>query len=195
MKKEGDLSVMLKAQISVEYMILTGFILMVVIIPSTYLVFSLANEGVYGTMNNQRSIDLGKGLIESAKQMYYLGLYSKKTADYDVPNNVNRMFILQLKTATDQYYYYFGIIFDDGNKVTEQMFLSDVPILSELGAYVDNDDSNLYITECEPPSIYVCTYYNFKQPVINSGRKTFKIETKYNSDLDQSVVNIIPVID
>jgi hypothetical protein len=190
----------IKAQISVEYMILTGFILLVVIIPSSYLVFKLANDSVYGTMNTQRGIDLGKGLIESAKQMYYLGLYSKKTVDYEVPSNVERMFILRLENITsEENYYYFGIIFNDGsNKVTKQLFLSDVPILSDPSDpsvyYVNNDDSTFYITECTNIE-YDCTYYNFLTPVINQGRKMFKIETKYNDVLKQTVVYILPIID
>ena len=184
-----------KSQISVEYIILTAFILLVVIIPSSYLVFSLANDSVYGTINNQRAIDLGKGLIDSAKQIYYLGIYSKKTVDYDVPNNINRMFILKLEyIATAENYYYFGIIFDDGKKITMQIFLSDVPILSEYSPLVDDSDSNSYITECATGE-YDCTFYNFLKPVTNPGHKRFEIETKYDSDLGQSVVYIVPIIE
>lgn len=184
-----------KAQISVEYMILTGFILLVIIIPSSYLVFSLANEGIYGTINNQQVIDLGKGLIESAKQMYYLGLYSKKTVDYEVPNYVNKMFILKLENiATNKNYYYFGIIFDDGKKVRKQIFLSDIPILSEYGVLIDDSNSDSYINECTTGE-YECVYYNFLKPITNPGHKKFKIETKYNNVLQQTVVYIVPIIE
>jgi uncharacterized protein (UPF0333 family) len=184
-----------KAQISVEYMILTGFILLVVIIPSSYLVFSLANQGVYGTMNNQRSIDLGKGIVESAKQMYYLGLYSKKTVAYDVPTNVERMFVLMLEdTATSDRYFYFGIIINDEKTVMKQIFLSDVPISSEYNAYVDAADSDLYIPECTSGD-FDCTYYNFIKPVTNPGQKQFRIETKYDNALSETVVHIVPIME
>jgi hypothetical protein len=187
-----------KAQISVEYIILTGFILLVIIIPSSYLVFKLASDSVYNTMNNQKEIDLGKGLVESAKQMYYLGLYSKKTVDYEVPNNVDKMFILNLEDNTNgKYYYYFGIIINNNKKATKQLFLSDVPILSDDGNdYVRKEDelSDItdFIIECATID-YKCTFYTFLTPVINPGRKMFKIETKY--DNEKTVVEIIPMID
>ena len=72
----------------------------------------MANKGG-GTVNIQKANDLGNGLVENAKQIYYLGLYSQKTVEYAVPMNVRDMFIVEViytPPDPDEVYYYFGLI-------------------------------------------------------------------------------------
>lgn len=189
-----------QAQISMEYLILTGFILLVIIVPSVFLLYSFANKSVYGAVSTQKASELGDGLVENAKQMYYLGLYSKKIVTYDVPDNVERFFILEFtQPETGKKYYYISIIINDGKEVSKNFFPSDIPIMSTPlpsdpnSEYVDNMDSSLYIDECTPSN---CMFYNFKDPVTHQGKKKFKLETKYDITSGNEIkVNIIPIID
>jgi uncharacterized protein (UPF0333 family) len=182
-----------KSQISIEYLILTGFILLVIIVPAAFFLSSLANKSVYGTLNTQRAMDLGYGLVDNAKQIYYLGLYSKKIVDYTVPQNVKKMFILDLNKDNKDYYY-IGIIIDDGKEVSKNYFPSAIPLMSDASNYpdyVDTIDSSAYVDECLDAST-TCSFYNFKGSVIREGKKSFKIETKY--DGNEVKASIIPLI-
>jgi uncharacterized protein (UPF0333 family) len=189
-----------KAQISLEYMILTGFILLVIIVPSAIFLFSFANKSVYGTVSTQEANDIGNGLVDNAKQMYYLGLYSKKTVSYDIPDNVKEFFILELtQPGTGKKYYYIGIIIDNGKDESKHFFPSDVPLMSAPLAsdsdYMNafNADNSVYINECTPD---ICKFYNFVGPAAKPGKKQFKLETKYDSTSGNEVkVNIMPLIE
>ena len=190
-----------KAQISLEYMILTGFILLVIIVPSAIFLFSFANKSVYGAVSTQEANGMGNGLVNNAKQMYFLGLYSKKTVSYDVPDNVKKFFILEMTQAgTGKKYYYIGIIIDNGKDESKFFFPSEVPLMSAPLAsdpntlYVDTiTDNSAYINECTPD---ICRFYNFIGSVTKPGKKQFKLETKYDSASGNEVkVNIIPLIE
>lgn len=186
-----------KAQISLEYMILTGFVLLVIIVPSAIFLFSFANKNVYGTLSSQKANDIGNGLIDSAKQMYYLGLYSKKEVSYEMPDRVKRFFILELtQSGTGKKFYYIGIIIDDNKEESKHFFSSEIPLMSDLdSAYVDDTPSSAYINECEPSFGNICRFYNFIDPVTKPGKKKFKIETKHDSAGENEVkVSIIPLV-
>jgi uncharacterized protein (UPF0333 family) len=185
-----------KSQISIEYLILTGFILLVIVVPAAIFLSSLANQSVYGTLNTQRAMDLGSGLVDNAKQIYYLGLYSKKVVDYTVPQNVKKMFILDLNDGSKDYYY-IGIIIDNGKEVSKNYFPSTIPLMSDANLapdYVEEGDKNILlpyiIDECEVPTTS-CYFYNFKGPVIHEGKKSFKLETQY--DANEVKVSITPI--
>ena len=186
-----------KSQISIEYMILTGFILAVIIIPSVFFLYSFANRGVHGTVQRQKTMDLGNGLVENAKQMYYLGLYSKKNVQYDVPLNVRNMFIVEIDEDDDgvDLYYYFGIFTHDGKVLVKSYFQSDVPLMSDDDndyiAYDDNDHPEL-IFECGEMTTD-CSYYFFIDPIIREGKKTFKLETVMEGT--NVKVAIVPIVE
>lgn len=179
-----------KGQISIEYLILTGFILLVIVVPAIIFLYTVANKSVYGTVNTQKINDLGNGLISNAKQMYYLGLYSKKIVEYEVPVNVEKMFILELYDGS-KIHYYFGIIIFDEKERHKHYFPSDVPLMSDTTSlYVDDTDSSSYVAECASAT---CKFYNFIGPALRAGNKRFKIETTL--DVDDVKVSIIPLID
>ncbi|KYK24397.1 hypothetical protein AYK26_06885 [Euryarchaeota archaeon SM23-78] len=185
-----------KAQISIEYLILTGFILLVVIVPAIIFLTSLANKSVYGSVNTQRANSLGEGLVNNAKQMYYLGLYSKKIVEYDMPQNVKSMFMVKLDDGVEVYYY-ISIIIDDGKETQKHFFASDVPLMSDPSSdYVSSSfgTSSPYIPEC---STAVCDFYYFTDSAIRPGKKKFKIETILDTSANPSEVkaSIIPILD
>jgi hypothetical protein len=194
-----------KAQISIEYLILTGFILLIIVVPAAIFLSSMANKTVYGSLNTQRATDLGNGIVDNAKQMYYLGLYSKKIVDYYVPENVKKLFIVDLMetlpSGAVKEYYYFGIIVYDSKEMSRNFFPSTIPLMSDItSSYVEFIDStsgsaytdiSSYVPECSSPSMS-CSFYSFIAPVTREGKKSFKIETRY--DGNEVKASIIPLI-
>ena len=180
-----------RGQVSFEYLILIGFVVFAILVPSFMVLFSSVNANVRDTLSNQKMVDLGHGLTNDAKQMYYLGLYSRKISTYDVPENIRHMFILKI-TYDNKEYTYFGIAILDGDAIKTQTFLSDVPLTSELSenVVIDNSLKNL-VKECSL-SGYSCEFYSFNGPIITPGLKKFKIETVWNDGIIQS--SIIPIL-
>src|SRR4030066_1162756 len=119
-----------KSQISVEYLILTGFLLLALIIPAAIFLYSIANQSVYGTVNAQKANDIGNGFVDNAKQVYYLGLYSKRIVEYDVPQSVWKMFIVEINQS-GELHYYVGIILNDTKQGSKFFFQSNVPMAAE----------------------------------------------------------------
>ena len=179
-----------KAQISVEYLILTGFILFVIIVPLVSILYTTASGSVQETMTKQQAVELGNSLVNDAKQLYYLGLYSKKQVTYQVPRNVERMFIANIIDASGTEISYFGIKFLDPENLQTFLFQSEVPLMSDetnpLVSYVAGAGE---ITECMAP-VNTCTYYYFTDYVIKPGKKEFKLETRLSGPITK--VSIIP---
>lgn len=188
-----------KGQISLEYLIITGFVVLAILVPTFLILFSSTNKSVYGTVNTQKAIDLGKGVINDAKQMYYLGLYSKKVVEYEVPQNVKHMFILELEhedpvTNDITIYYYFGLIMleTDGDKL--YTFQSDIPLTSDdSNNYVVIGPNGAVVNECSNPE-NDCEFYSFIEYAKMPGLKRFKVETIYDSNDVMVKSELIPVI-
>ena len=181
-----------KSQISIEYLILTGFILLVLIIPAVIFLYSMANNSVYGTVNTQKIVELGDGLVSNAKQLYYLGLYSKRTVSYDMPQGVWKMFIVKMEgPGLPEPQYYIGMIINDTKEGAKYFFQSSVPLAAEHPDYVDTSDNSDYIPEC---SSAACSFYNFQRPVTKPGRKQFKVETKLDPASGEVKAYIKPLI-
>ena len=164
-----------KSQLSVEYLILTGFIIGIISVVLVIFLKVFASGSAQDAINAQKINDLGDDIVKKAKQVFYLGLYSKQNVEYDIPDNVEFMFILELTKSTGEKFYYFGIHAKD-KEIKKHYFLSDVPIASD-GTLVDVDEDDLssLIPEC---STATCKFYNFKGNLINPGKKVFKIETR-----------------
>lgn len=179
-------------QVSLEYMIITGFVVFAIIIPAFILLFYTTNRSVYGTVNTQMVSDLGNGLVNDAKQMYYLGLYSNKVSEYEVPKNVEYFYIVEIEQEGLKYYY-LGVTLTDSKTRKSFFYLSDVPITS------DDNNPNVVkgapleglISECESS---ICEFYSFEGPAKLQGRKKFKIETTYDDEEDMVKASITPVI-
>lgn len=174
-------------QVSLEYMIITGFIVFAILIPSFLILFHYTTRGVGDSVSAQKTIDLGKGLINDAKQMYYLGIYSKKIAVYEIPDNVMSLAILKITKDSKDYYY---IFIQSGNDQGVQTFQSDVPLTSTLtnDVIIDND-LGIMVPEC---SQYPCEFYSFIGNSVDEGQKRFKIETEWTDGV--VAVNILPVL-
>jgi hypothetical protein len=182
-----------RAQISLEYIIITGFILVVVIIPTFLLLFSTTNNSIYNTINIQKVEDLSLGILNDAKQMYYLGLYSNKVVDYEMPRNVDYLYILKLEKPDGSKEYYLGITITNGVDSHTFNFLSDVPLTSRESVLVEEDNSlEVLVPVCMSPG-YSCEFYSFIDNSIAPGKKKFKVETLYDSDEQMVVSRIYPI--
>jgi len=78
-----------KAQASMEYLLVAGLI-MLVILPSIYIFYSYShrsNEEIRQTQLNE----IGRGIVDAAERVYYLGGPSKTTLDATMPDSIKRM--------------------------------------------------------------------------------------------------------
>ena len=78
-----------KAQASMEYLLVAGLI-MLVILPSIYIFYSYShrsNEEIRQTQLNE----IGRGIVDAAERVYYLGGPSKTTLDATMPDGIKGM--------------------------------------------------------------------------------------------------------
>ncbi len=182
-----------RSQISIEYLLLTGVIVLVIIVPSAYFLFNTANNNVIGTLNNQKAVDLGNNIVQTAKQIYYLGLFSKNIVEIEVPKNLEEMFVMKIDDSIAESYY-FGILVNDTKQLKKYFFQSDVPIVSDASLdYINlREDINIsYVPECSNTGVS-CDFYFFKDWVLKPGKKNIKIETKIGDFDTDAKVFIIP---
>jgi hypothetical protein len=180
-----------KAQISIEYLIIVGFVVAAILVPAFLLLFSSTYKNVYGPVNSQKVSDLGNGLINDAKQMYFLGIYSKKISQYEMPESVNSMFILNL-THDGKEYYYIGLVIGDISEPKVHTYISNVPLTSDITKEHVSKDPTLsrYVPECIMPG-YTCDFFSFTGPTIMPGTKNFLVETVWRGNIVQSA--IVPI--
>ena len=167
-----------------EYLILTGIIFLGIILPSIFFLTNFLGKNVYESVNSRKANDLGNGLVNTAKEIYFLGLYSQEKVQYELPKNVVNMFIADIKEAEHSYYF---IIFirDKEDEITKHYFLSDIPLSSESSEYVDivntgdaqYDGLSSEIKECQTNE---CKFFVFKKSVISEGKKSYMVETRYD---------------
>ncbi|HLP79232.1 MAG TPA: hypothetical protein VK158_01220 [Acidobacteriota bacterium] len=170
------------AQMSIEYMILTGFLLLILIVPGVLLLYSYGNSSVYETINQQKIADFGNGMADSVRQLYYLGLYSKKNVVYDLPSGVEYLFLLKTETIGPNPVtaYYIGVFLGDAT-TTKQFFAIDAPIILETGSI---DSAGVaatiegLISECASAGVD-CTIQPLKKSLFKEGKRNFKLETTY----------------
>jgi hypothetical protein len=180
----------IKAQISIEYLIIVGFVIAAILVPAFLLLFSSTYKNVYGPVNTQKVADLGNGLVNDAKQMYYLGIYSKKISKYQMPDNVINMFILNITNGGNEYYY-IGIVISDGVVPKVETFLSGVPLTSDTtyANVVQDPTLSMYIPECKTPGNgYSCNFYSFTNSTIMPGMKNFLVETVSRENTIKSAI-------
>jgi hypothetical protein len=184
----------IKGQISLEYIIITGFVLVVLLVPAFILLFSTTTDDIYSKVNTQKINDLGNGLIDDARQMYYLGIYSHKVTSYQTPQGAEDIYLLKI-TNEDKIFYYIGIVLDgkEGQKVYN--FQSDIPIATDIDDYEDIDtleemaDIASYVNECNSVD---CEALKFKKNYVTQGKKDIKTEIVLANE--DAVARIYPIV-
>ena len=105
-----------RAQISVEYLIIIGFIF-AILIPGTYLFYTntlrQSDEATSDVINK-----IGNEVVNSAKSMYFVGERSWVTLEVVFPETVVDYYILD---ATE-----FVVVYDTQEGRTESVFFSDI---------------------------------------------------------------------
>lgn len=173
-----------KSQISVEYLILSGFIILIILTLAFY-IYTLTKQGVYGSVNVNKMNLFGNGMVKNAKQVYYLGLYSQKKVVLDVPDGVEEMFIFNIDIAGEKYYY-IGIFTEVDGVLQKYYYQSDIPLFMDT-SYTSATGHD--VDECG-----TCEFFDFKDNTMRPGDKEFLFETKLDS-AGEVFVEVKPVYD
>lgn len=155
---------MRKAQIAVEYILIMGFVLFV-LMSAMYIFRGYAISSMDRIIENKVDI-VAHALIDNAREIYYLGEGSKKIVTVEMPEQVVNITALNVD---GEYYLIFNITISTGQK--ELFYESDVQIRNEKGNYIDTPD-------CYGSSGTTCYFYYFKPEEISPGIKNFKVEAK-----------------
>lgn len=174
------------AQLAMEYVIIFAFIMMV-IIPTTYVLKNYIADSI-DSMTIKQAERITRVLIDNAREMYYLGTPSKIVVTVDMPNSIERMWIIDNKhdqsNLPQEYIIAYRINTADGEK--DFLFDSDIPIqcwqdssqiCEEFTADIDNDGLNDLNDQCRvdnAESDFRC--FEFSERERSSGIKRFKLE-------------------
>jgi len=166
---------MQKAQSAVEFILLITALLLIAI-PAFYLLSDYAFKSSSDVARVQLR-EGGQKIVDEAREMFYLGKFSKEIITVNMPDNVRSMSTLIIIGATDMEQY---LIINHSNAEvkTDILIQSEVPIVTE--------NCN-YIPGCYPTKdCYSCL---FSHEAFQPGIKNYKIETlpSWNS---LTVVNI-----
>jgi uncharacterized protein (UPF0333 family) len=171
-------------QISVEYLIILGAVILLVVIPAGIFLTNFALSSMYDTVSEEKANELGKGLTDVAKQVYYLGLYSKKQVTLPVPENVERFYLLNITDENENHY----VVIETRER--QYYFPSTAPITSDTDDnLVTTADHTSHVDECNTAT---CSFIAFTGEATLPGRKRFQAETVLQND--RIVVELKPVI-
>jgi hypothetical protein len=176
-------------QVSIEYLILIGVVMILVVVPASLFLTSISRSTVQETLGTEKVSELGDGLTLAAKQLYYLGLYAKRKVVLPVPENVERFYLLKINDGTKDYHY-IVIRVNDGSKAQQFFFESVAPLTSDTSApNVKVDDFSADIPECSSAS---CSFISFTGNALRTGKKQFRLETVQQAG--EVMVEIVPMV-
>jgi hypothetical protein len=129
-------SLALRAQISLEYLVIIG-VALGLLLPGVYFFFFYSKSSIEGTTSTRLN-DIGLKMLSTAKGSYALGAGARQTIDLVMPDAVTGITISRTGGAP-------GAVselvftYDTPYGPSEAVFFSDVKILNEL----DSTDGNL----------------------------------------------------
>ena len=164
MKKRG------RAQIAMEYVLIIALGLMI-ILPAVFLFRNYAFESNENLVQN-RLYEIGNLIMGKARKMYYYGPPSKTTLNFEMPPQVDSMFLLVYLDPADQSKneYYLGFIFAGSKEV---LIDSEVP----LNATETDTVPCLYIEQCSTENTRC---YCFRDKFYAKGNKIYSIKAVEN---------------
>ncbi len=177
----------MKGQASLEYLIITGFVFAAIILPGLLFIYSVVGDTASETLSGKKISSFGSGITSTAKELYYLGIYSKLTVDFDFPNTLTKVFVAKIPNA-EGHIYYLVVHSMEKEGLKKYYFLSEVPLIfygTDVTMTNEYPEAGLG-DSCDDE---VCTYYRLDK--INAGVKKFKLETYM--DGSEIVVRINPV--
>jgi uncharacterized protein (UPF0333 family) len=113
----------IKAQVSMEYMILVGF-LVVITIP-LILVYNTQYRGTSQQIISNQADQIGQKIADTAESIYYLGQPSKTTLKIYMPQQINQTLIMNNSIV-------FYILWKGGT--SEVVKVSDVPVQGSISS-------------------------------------------------------------
>lgn len=113
-----------KAQMSIEYLILTGFLLML-LIPAIYLAYTYTNSLSYEATGAQMAV-IGKRIIDNIEYIYPYGKDTKTTVSFELPARIINISVRNSTPAWTGYELYAQIDIEGKNHT--MVFFTDIPI-------------------------------------------------------------------
>lgn len=126
-------NVMKKAQVAVETLMVLG-IIMLLLLPATYLFFNFINTSSQQIVNAQLN-QVGKTMVSNAEMLYYYGRGASIIVEFQVPHQVTSIKIeenTQLETP------YYSLVFFL-NTDREKVFVSPVRLVTAPGTNLNAD--------------------------------------------------------
>jgi len=174
-----------RGQYSVEFMIFIGFILIVIAV-SAYVLFNFSSTAMEGIFQ-ERINDVGETMVNNAREMFYLGLYSKVVVTVNLPSKISNMYTLQItQGANTENYIIFEYPARDG--ATATIFVaSEVPLMTRQADCTD-DSAGAVIPECATDTCNLC-YFQPKE--YSKGPKNFRITHILHPVSSDNVIEIV----
>jgi len=167
---------MRKSQSAMEFMLLISALLLMAI-PTFYLLSNYAFKSS-SSISEQQMHESGQRIVDEAREIYYLGKFSKEIISISFPRNIDAMSLMIINDSTIEEYYLIINYTNDG-KSTELLVPSDVPMITGNACPV--------VTGCYAGKD--CTTCKFMPDDYSNGVKSFKLETIPSWE-GRTVVNI-----
>ena len=164
---------MRKAQISIEYLIIIGVVVFLIVLPSAIFLSTFAQTTIYGAVTSEQADQVGRGLTQAAQQVFYLGLFAQKKVSLPMPNNVEEIVMFTI-TVNSNDFHYLVIRIDDGVIPQTFYYQSRAPLIADPNLYASSTLPS-YIAECA--GVACNNVFVFRQPVTFPGLKQFSLET------------------
>ena len=152
-----------RAQISIEYLVVIGVVLLLIIIPAAVFLTSFA-QGTVGDRVTQDQINrLGEGLVQASEQVYYLGVFSQRQTTLPTPRNLQVAHAVAI-TQDDKEFYYFVLQTTQQGELVNHVYQTRAPIQTQQEA------SSHLLAQCETLD---CTSYELL--TTGGGQRTFDL--------------------
>lgn len=158
-----------KGQVAMEYIMILSLVLMI-LIPTIYIFREYVTKSAEDiTVNKVNSI--ARNLIDTAREMYYLGAPSKVVIDLEMPAQIEAMWLMENSDANAKITEYL-LVFKLNLQEGEQLFFFDSDIPLKCNECKTNTALN---SQCETSTTgFKC--HEFPEIYYSTGIKHFKIE-------------------
>ncbi len=152
-----------KSQSAVEFMLLIAGLLFIFL--PLFFIFSNYSMKSGSDISSSMAKDVGQKLVDQAREMYYLGRYSKEVISVNLPDGIDKMSTLIIDRPGDsQDEFYLIMNISSGSSKQDIVLASEVPIITQ-----DCRTAPCY-------SGYDCTYCKFNRSETMPGKKDYRLE-------------------
>ena len=147
-----------KAQISMEYIMLVSFILIIMIPVGNFMYTAISDLTTNYEINKLDSYM--NEVVSKSKEVYFMGLYSKLSITPDLNSRaytVNQVFTAELNDSTS-IEYHFVLLLDYDGLTKRFIFDSEVPLMTNQTCFISADTT--YFPECTALTCKICILDN-----------------------------------